>query len=318
MTQYVLRRLVALVPVLFGASLIVFFTLRLFAPVDVIEVTLADSPGAADPAVRERLRQEFGLNRTIYEQYVIWVWGALRGDLGTSWANGRPVSQNIWEALPLSVEITILTTALAVVIAIPLGVISALRQDTWADYTSRFAAVVGLSVPNFVVGTVLLLGPAMLMGWAPPVGYVAPWENLGKHASQVIMPLIALSVTLAAVKVRILRSTMLEVIRNDYVRTARAKGLAEAPVVLRHALKNALIPVVTVFGTQLGATLGGTVVIEQIYTLPGMGRLTLGAIQRGDFPQLQANVLYLLIVYLVVNLLVDVSYAWLDPRVRYA
>jgi peptide/nickel transport system permease protein len=308
----------ALVPVLFGASTIVFIALRVFAPVDIVEDTLADSPGAADPEVRDRLRREFGLDRPVYEQYAIWLWGVLRGDLGTSWSTGQPVLKNILDALPVSLEITFLSTLLAVIIAIPLGVISATHQDTWADYASRFVAIVGLSIPNFVVATVLLLIPAMTLGWAPTIGYAAPWEDLGKHLNQMFLPLVSLSVTVAAVKVRILRSTMLEVIRQDYVRTAQAKGLAQRPIVFGHALRNALIPVVTVFGTQLGATLGGTVVIEQIYSLPGLGRLTLSAIQRADFPQLQANIVYLLIMYLIVNLIVDLSYGWLDPRVRYS
>ncbi|MFN0074329.1 MAG: ABC transporter permease [Chloroflexota bacterium] len=317
MTTYVIRRLLTLVPVVFVSSMIVFFMLRLFAPISIIEQTLADSPGAADPVVRERLKEEFGLHRPMVEQYVLWLWGAVRGDLGTSWATGKPVFQSVMEALPVSIEITLITTVLAVLIAIPLGVVSAVRQNTWMDYVSRFTAVAGLSVPNFVVATVLLLVPAMTLGWAPPVQYVPPWQDLGRHLTQMFLPILSLSVTLAAVNVRIIRSTLLEVIRNDFVRTARAKGLAERPVILGHALRNALIPAVTVLGTQLSVTLGGTVVIEQIYSLPGVGQLTLSAIQRGDFPQLQANILYLLVLYLLVNLLVDVSYGWIDPRIRF-
>lgn len=318
MTEYIIRRLLALIPVLVGASAIVFFSLRLFAPVDIIEETLAESPGAGDPVVRERLRQEFGLDKPIFEQYALWVWGAVRGDMGTSWSSGRPVFKQIMEALPVSLEISLLAMIIAVIIAIPLGVISAVKQNTGFDYGSRFFAVVGLSVPNFVIATVLLLGPAMLWGVAPPLGYAAPWEDIGKHATQMFLPLVSLSAAVSATKVRILRSSMLEVLRNDYIRTARAKGLQERFVVYRHGLRNALIPAVTVLGTQLGATLGGSVVVEQIYSLPGLGRLTLAAIQRGDFPQLQANILYLLIIYLLVNLIVDISYAWLDPRIRYS
>lgn len=318
MTEYTLRRLVSLIPVLFIASAIIFFTMRLFTPIDFVEQVLAESPGAGDPEVRDRLRAEFGLDKPLVVQYGTWLWGAVRGDLGTSWASGRPVMQNIWESLPISLEISLVTTALSVLIAIPLGVVSAVRQNSWADYVARFVAVVGLSVPNFVVATVLLLFPAMTWGWAPPLGYVSPFEDLQKHLLQVAMPIVSLGTVLAATKVRLLRSNMLEVLRNDYVRTARAKGLQDRLVVYRHALKNALIPVVTIMGTQLSFTLGGTVVIEQIYSLPGLGRLTFSAIQRGDLPQIQANVLYLLVIFLIVNLLVDLSYAWLDPRIRYS
>lgn len=318
MTEYILRRLLALIPTLLIASLIVFFTLRLFAPVDIIEETLADSPGAGDPVIRERLRAEFGLDKPIHLQYVNWIWGAVRGDFGTSWSSGRPVMQQILEALPVSLELTIINLVLAVLIGVPLGVISAVNQNSWGDYASRFFAVFGLSVPGFVIATVLLLTPAMVWGWAPPLGYTTAWENLQKHALQMFLPVFSLSFSVAATKVRMLRSTMLEVLRMDYVRTARAKGLMERVVIFRHALKNALIPVVTILGTQVSFSLGGAVVIEQIYSLPGLGRLTLAAIQRGDFPQLQANVLYLLIIFLVFNLIVDVSYAWLDPRIRYS
>ncbi len=367
MTEYIIRRLLALIPVLLGASAIVFFSLRLFAPIDIIEETLAESPGAGDPVVRARLRQEFGLDKPLIPclmleaqprpgddvvpkagqciwgaawgalrgergpeesltgtlilepgQYFRWVWGALRGDLGTSWSSGRPVFQQIKEALPVSLELSLLALLLAVVVSIPLGVLSAIRANTSFDYGARLVAVIGLSIPNFVIATILLLFPAMTWGWAPPLGYAPAWEDFGKHATQMFLPLLSLGAFVSATKVRLLRSSMLEVLRNDYIRTARAKGVREQLVVYRHALKNALIPTFTLFGLQVGTTLGGSVVVEQIYSLPGLGRLTLAAIQRGDFPQLQANVLYLLVIYVVVNLMTDISYAWLDPRIRYS
>jgi peptide/nickel transport system permease protein len=317
MAEYCIRRILALIPVLLGASAIIFFCLRLYAPVDIVEEKLLNSPGAHDPVVRERLRQEFGLDRPIHVQYVTWLWGAVRGDLGTSWSSGRPVVQHIVETLPVTFEITFFAMLIAVIMGVPLGVISAANRGSWFDYASRFFAVLGLSIPNFVIATVLLLGPAMLWGWAPPIGYAPPWENLAKHLTQISLPLLALAASVSATKVRILRSSMLEVLRNDYVRTARAKGLVEGRVVYGHAFRNALIPAVTVLGTQLGATLGGSVVVEQIYSLPGLGQLTLSSILRGDFPQIQACVIYLLVVYLFVNLLVDISYVWLDPRIQY-
>ncbi len=318
MTEYMFRRLLALVPVLLIASAIIFFTMRLFTPIDFVEQVLAESPGAGDPEIRARLRAEFGLDKQLHEQYASWLWGAARVDLGTSWSSGRPVMQGIADALPVSLEIALITTILAMFISVPLGVISAVKRNTWVDYTARFVGILGLSIPNFVLATVMLLVPAMTWGYAPPLGYASAFEDLGKHALQIVLPVISLGAVLAATQVRLLRSNMLEVLRNDYVRTARAKGLQERLVIYRHALKNALIPVVTIMGTQLSFTLGGTVVVEQIFSLPGLGRLTFTAIQRGDLPQIQASVLYLLVIFLVVNLIVDLSYAWLDPRIRYS
>jgi peptide/nickel transport system permease protein len=317
MLQYVLRRVLALLPVLFVASSVIFCTLRLFAPISIVEQKLAESPGARDPIVRQRLEEEFGLDKPVHVQYVTWLWGAVRGDLGTSWSTGRPAVQQIVQALPVTLELALLAMVIAAAVGIPLGVFSAIHQNRMGDYLARFGVIIGLSVPNFVVATVLLLLPAMAWGWAPPLGYVPFWEDPGKHLVQMFLPLISLALAVSAAGVRILRSSMLEVIRLDFVRTARAKGLNDRQVVYRHALQNALIPAVTVLGLQLSITLGGSVVVEQIYALPGLGRLTLDAIQRGDFPQLQANVLYLLVIYLLVNLLVDLSYGWLDPRIRY-
>jgi peptide/nickel transport system permease protein len=251
-------------------------------------------------------------------QYVLWLWGAVRGDFGTSWATGQPVGERIYQSLPVSLEITLLSIVLAIVIGIPFGVLSAVRMNTWPDYLVRFLAVVGLSIPSFVVATVLLVVPSIWWGWTPPVGYKPPWENLGTHAIQMALPLAALAVGVAAVNVRMLRSTLLEVLRNDFIRTGRAKGLDERVVIARHGLKNALIPVITIMGTQVSFTLGGSVVLENIFSLPGLGRLTLIAIDKGDFAQLQANILYLFLVYTIVNLLVDLSYAWLDPRIHYS
>ena len=317
MLAYALNRLLAAVPALLGGSAIIFFSLRILTPVDIIEESLSEGAGAGDPILREKLRAEFGLDRPMPLQYIAWLWGAVRGDLGTSWMTGRPVLENIAGALPVSLEITLFALALALVLGIPMGVLSAIHRNSWVDYLLRLVAVVGLSVPSFVVATVLLVTPSIVWGWSPPVGYKAPWEDFRTHAVQMAMPLLALSVGVAAVQVRLLRSTLLEVLHHDYVRTGRAKGLPEGAVISRHALRNSLIPVVTLLGTQASFTLGGSVVLENIFSLPGLGRLTLTAIDRGDFAQLQANILYLLLIYVVMNLIVDISYAWLDPRIRY-
>ncbi len=317
MTTYILRRLIALIPVLLIGSAIIFFSMRLFAPYDIIEETLAETPGAGDPEVEAKLREEFGLDKPIYVQYTLWLWGAVRGDLGTSWTTGYGVMESIAISLPVSLELTFIGLFLAVIMGVPLGALSAVNKDSKLDYFSRLFAIIGLSVPNFVLATLLIMGAAIYFRWVPDLGYTTFWEDPFTHFTQIFMPVIALGSSVAATKVRLLRSTMLEVLRNDYVRTARAKGLRERVVVYRHALKNAMIPVVTVLGSQVSASLGGTVVIEHIFSLPGIGRLSLDAINQGDFPMLQGTVLYLMAIYVVINLIVDISYAWLDPRIRY-
>lgn len=318
MTTYIINRLIALIPVLVIGSAIIFFSLRLFTPVNIIEQSLAETPGAGDPQVEQRLREEFGLDKPIHVQYVLWLWGSVRGDLGTSWTTGYGVTESILISLPVSLELTVFNLILAVVIGVPLGALSAAYQNSKFDYGARFFAVLGLSVPNFVVGTLLIMGAAIIFKWVPDLGYTTFWENPTTHLTQIMMPVLALGASVAATKVRLLRSTMLEVLRNDYIRTARAKGLREQSVIYRHALKNALIPVVTVLGSQVSASLGGTVVIEHIFGLPGIGRLSLSAINQGDFPMLQGTTLYLMGIYVIMNLIVDISYAWLDPRIRYS
>jgi peptide/nickel transport system permease protein len=317
-TDYILRRIIGIFPVLLGGSAIIFFSLRIFTPVDIIEDSLSQGVGANDEVLRDQLRREYGLDKPMLVQYVLWLWGAVRGDFGLSWATGQPVADRIFQSLPVSLEITLLSIVFAIVIGIPFGVLSAVRLNSWIDYLVRFIAVVGLSIPSFVVATVLLVAPSIWWGWTPPVGYKAPWENLSTHMVQMALPLAALAFGVAAVNVRMLRSTLLEVLRNDFIRTGRAKGLNERMLVARHGLKNALIPVVTIMGTQVAFTLGGSVVLENIFSLPGLGRLTLIAIDKGDFAQLQANILYLFLIYTIVNLLVDLSYAWLDPRIHYS
>jgi peptide/nickel transport system permease protein len=317
-TEYILRRIIGIFPVLLGGSAIIFFSLRIFTPVDIIEDSLSQGVGANDEVLRDQLRREYGLDKPMLVQYVLWLWGAVRGDFGLSWATGQPVADRIFQSLPVSLEITLLSILFAIVIGIPFGVLSAVRLNSWIDYLVRFIAVVGLSIPSFVVATVLLVAPSIWWGWTPPVGYKAPWEDMSTHMVQMALPLLALAFGVAAVNVRMLRSTLLEVLRNDFIRTGRAKGLNERMVVAGHGLKNALIPVVTIMGTQVAFTLGGSVVLENIFSLPGLGRLTLIAIDKGDFAQLQANILYLFLIYTIVNLLVDLSYAWLDPRIHYS
>lgn len=319
MGRYLIGRLFASLAVLILASAMVFFTLHILSPVSYVDESLAAVPGAGgDPVLRQHFIHQLGLDKPLVVQYEEWIVGAGHGDLGKSWASGRPVGSQIADTLPLTLEITLLATIISVVVSVPLGVLSAVKRNSAFDYICRFVAVLGLSIPSFVVGVVLLLSLAMIWGWTPPAPYVPPWVDLQKHFLQMFLPVLSLGLTGAAGHVRILRTTMLDVLHNDYIRTARAKGLREQAIVYRHAFRNALLPAVTVFGAQVGFTLGGVVVIEQIYSLPGIGRLTLSAIQQGDYPQVQASVLYFLVAFLAVNLAVDLSYGWLDPRVRFS
>jgi peptide/nickel transport system permease protein len=318
MGRYFVERILASFVVLVLASALVFFTLHLLSPVNFVDETLAAIPNAGnDPSIRAHLRQQLGLDQPLVAQYGRWIAGAAHGDLGDSWASGRPIAAQIADTLPLTLEIVVLATAISVAVSVPIGVLSAVKRNTPFDYTCRFLTILGFSVPSFVVGVVLLLSLAMIWGWTPPAPYAPPWTDLRRHVLQIFLPVLSLGLTTAAVDVRFVRTAMLDVLHHDFLRTARAKGLRERTVIYRHALRNALLPAVTIFGTQVGFILGGVVAIEQIYSLPGIGRLTLTAIQKGDFPQVQASVLYFLVVFLVVNLAVDLSYAWLDPRIRY-
>jgi peptide/nickel transport system permease protein len=314
MLRYVVRRVLFSLVVLFGVSLLVFSMVRLI-PGDVAAVILADSQ--ARPEDLARVRTMLGLDKPIHEQYVVWLGRALQGDLGRSIFTGRPVLFELWQRLPVSLELAVLATLVATAIAIPAGIISAVRQDSPVDWLVRLLAILGLSIPGFWLGTLMIVLPSVWFGYVPPVGYTPvlrdPWRNL----QQFIFPALALGAFLAGSLTRMTRSQMLEVLRQDYIRTARSKGLAERVVVTRHALKNAFIPVLTVMGVQFGTILGGTVITETIFNLPGIGTLTLSAVGQRDYPQLQANILFLATTYVIINLAVDILYAWLDPRIRY-
>lgn len=313
MLDYLVKRLLLLIPVLVGISILVFTSVR-FIPGDVVNVLLQDT------SKKERLdemREALGLTRPLHEQYLSWLWGSLHGDLGRSFYNGQPVLPEIIRRLPVTVELAILALGFAILVAIPAGVISALRQDTPLDYLVRITSMAGLSMPNFWLGTLLLVFPALWFRWIPPLGYVPIFKDPQVNLQQFLLPAMALGFHMSATSMRMTRSAMLEVLRQDYIRTAWSKGLRERAVIYHHALKNAMIPVITIMGNQFGFLLGGTVVMETIFSLPGMGRLTLDAIYQRDYPQLQANVLFVATFYVLVNLLVDVAYAWFDPRIRH-
>jgi peptide/nickel transport system permease protein len=275
------------------------------------------SVGSAEKTA-QRLRAELGLDKPIHVQYLAYLNGLVHGDLGKSVWTGRPTLGEIGKALPVTLELTVMSMAIAMLISVPLGTVSAIRQDTWMDYVARVGAIVGLSLPTFWTGTIIVVFLALLWGYAVPLGYSSPAENLWFNFQKMIFPAFVLGIGLAGSVARMVRSSLLEVLRQDYVRTAFGKGLTERVVVIRHAMKNAMIPVVTIMGVQVGTLLGGTVIVETIFSVPGVGSLTVSAIQRRDYTQLQANVLFFAAFLLLMNLLVDVVYSWLDPRIRYS
>ena len=311
--RYLARRLLAAIPSLAIASLIVFALPRLL-PGDVVVLMLEERAYAKDLA---ELRAKLGLDRPLHLQYVEWAGRVLRGDLGESLWTRRPVVEELGRRLPITLELGLLATAFAVAIAVPIGVLSATRQDTVRDYAARSAAIVGLSVPGFWLATLVIVLPAMWWGWRPVSGFVELTRDPLAHVGQLVLPALILGIASAAALMRLTRGMLLEVLRQDYVRTAWAKGFREGMVVLKHGLKNALIPVVTVLGIQLAQILGGTVVIESIFGLPGMGRFLFEAITHRDYPVIQGINLVVATGIVLANLAVDALYAALDPRVRY-
>ena len=320
MSTYVLRRLLLFVPTLVGASILIFVLLRL-VPGDIAEI-LVYQTGSESSAVQRRqiqqIRRELGLDRPIAAQYGDWVAGAVRGDFGQSYVQRRPVADILRERFPRSMELAILTLLLAVIWAIPLGVVSAVRQNGIVDYLARLVSLSGLSLPLFFTGALILYGLVRFFHWLPPLEFVAFTENPLENLKQLIWPALAQAYYISAPIARLTRSQMLEVVRQDYVRTARAKGLAEGAVIYRHALRNSLLPVVTFIGWWGGRLLGGLVILEIIFVVPGMGAALIQAVSQRDYPTVQAMVFVMALVFLTVNLAVDLLYAWLDPRIRYA
>ena len=320
MRRYVLRRLLLFIPTLFGASLLVFILLRL-VPGDIAEILVYQTGSESSTVQKKQIQQiraELGLDRPVLVQYGHWMWDALRGDFGQSYSQRRPVSAILAERFPRSMELAGLTLFLAVIWAVPLGVVSAVRQNTWVDYAARIVSLSGLSFPLFVTGALILWALVRFFRWIPPLEFVPFTENPLENLKQLIWPALCQAYYISAPITRLTRSQMLEVIRHDYVRTARAKGLAERAVVYRHALKNALLPVVTFVGWWGGRLLGGLVIMEIIFVVPGMGTSLVQAVSQRDYPTVQAFIFVMAVVFLLVNLAVDLLYAWLDPRIRYA
>jgi peptide/nickel transport system permease protein len=314
MYRYVLSRLGLLAVSLLGLSMLVFVLLRVVPGDAAVFLAGADNTNVQHV---EEIRRSLGLNDPIPVQYLRWVLGSLQGDLGQSLFTRETVGHALSVRLPVSVELGLLSLSLAVLVALPVGIISALKQDTWTDQSLRLMSIIGLAVPNFWLGTMAIVFGSKYLNWIPPVGYESFFASPSQNLQQFMIPAVILGAGLSASLVRMLRSSMLEVLREDYIRTARAKGLDTMSVVRRHMLKNAMIPVVTLFGIQAGTIVGGAVIIENIFNLPGMGRLVIDAISRRDYPLVQGVVMAFGTFILLVNLVTDIVYVWLDPRISY-
>lgn len=313
MHRYIIKRLLLMIPSLLIVSFIVFSLARMI-PGDVVDMMFEDQGYAKD---LDEMRRKLGIDKPIPMQYVEWLARILRGDLGVSLWTKQPVADEILRRLPVSLELGLMTIGFALLMAVPIGILSAVRQDTKQDIAARSFAIGGLSVPGFWLGTLVVVMPSIWWGWTPPIQYIAFDSDPLGHLGQFLLPAIILSFASSASIMRLTRAQMLEVLRQDYVRTAWAKGLREKVVVLKHALKNAIIPVVTIIGLQIANVAGGTVVMEQIFGLPGMGRFLIEAITQRDYPVIQGVNLALASVIIVMNLVIDLVYGFLDPRIRY-
>ena len=323
MYQYILKRILLMIPTLFGAAALVFFLLRLI-PGDVCELRLAGTGLYADQETIDICRDNLGLNEPAIVQFFNFLWGIVTFDLGESMWTGRAISYEIALRFQLSLQVAIMATITAVLISIPLGTISAIKQDTWIDYVVRTLSIAGIAIPSFWFGILIILGLLIFTQswfgepWMPPLDYVPIWVDPWRNLSQLIWPAIATGYRYSAVATRMTRSAMLEVLREDYIRTARAKGLLERIIINRHALKNSLLPVVTVIGIEFAFLMGGLVVTEQVFNLNGLGKLFVESVINADYTMTQALVMVVVIIFVFTNFVVDILYAWLDPRIRYA
>jgi peptide/nickel transport system permease protein len=310
---YILRRLLLLIPTLLLVTLLVFSIIRLL-PGNIVVLMMSEQGYASDKA---KLEQMLGLDQPFYIQYVSYIGKVLRGDLGVSFWTKEPVLQEIFRRLPVSLELALFAMFFGLLMALPTGIFSAIRQDSWIDYLFRTMAIGGLSIPGFWMATIIIVSASIFWKWVPPMRFTPFHRDPMANMSQFLLPAMILGFALSASVMRMTRSMVLEVLREDYVRTAWAKGLREAVVIYRHVLKNAMIPVVTIIGLQLSVLIGGTVIMESIFVLPGMGRFLIDAITWRDYPVIQGINLFLAAGVILMNLIVDLFYAFLDPRIRY-
>src|SRR5712691_131741 len=317
MRVYLVKRLLLIIPTLLGVASLVFVIMRII-PGDVALLILGgDQAGQIDPQQLGAVRQQLGLDQPLLVQFGTWLWGVVRFDFGTSFWTGRPVMEELLIRLPLSLELAILATVVSVLLAIPFGMVAAVRQDTWLDYLIRVVSIGGLAMPSFWAGILIILFLVLTFGWGPPLEFTPPWVNPWENFQQLVWPVMAVGYRYTAVTARMTRSTLLEVLREDYIRTAWAKGLQERAIVVRHALRNATLPVITLIGTEFAFLIGGLVVTETVFTLNGVGRFVVDAVAHRDYTAVQALVFLIALAFVTVNLLIDLAYAWLDPRIHY-
>jgi peptide/nickel transport system permease protein len=316
MRRYILNRLLLMIPTLLGVAALVFLLLRVL-PGDIVELKYAGSGTFAPRQAIEREKAQLGLDKPLWRQFTSWMWGIVRFDFGDSMWTGRPITREIAIRLELSLELALMATFVAVLISIPLGTLAALKQDTWVDYFVRIFSIAGLSIPSFWLGILIILVFIIFFRWLPPLTFTSFWVDPKANLAQLIWPALAVGYRYSAVATRMTRSAVLEVLREDYIRTARAKGLWEKVVLTRHALKNALLPVITVLGLEFAFLVGGLVVTEQVFNLNGIGKLFVEAISQRDYTMVQSLVLLTSFVFIFVNFIVDLVNAWLDPRIRY-
>ena len=316
MHKYLIKRFLLMLPTLFGVALVTFVLIRVI-PGDVVELRYSGDRGAVSQEIIDRERARIGLDQPVWKQFLTWTAGVVRLDFGTSMWTGAPIWEEIKLRFTLSLQVAIMATLVAVLLAIPLGVLSALKQDTWIDYSVRLFSIAGLAMPSFWLGIVIILVMLVVFKWLPPMVYTPFWVSPTQNLAQLIWPALAVGYRYSAVATRMTRSAMLEVLREDYIRTARAKGLMQKLILSRHALKNAMLPVLTVVALEFAFLIGGLVVTEQVFNLNGIGLLFVQAVAHRDYTLLQALIMLVAGSFIIVNFLMDVAYAWLDPRIRY-
>lgn len=317
MLHYILKRVLLMIPTLIGVAVLIFVLLRV-VPGDVVEARyMAQGSQFLSQDLMNLERQKLGLDQPLWKQFTTWMGGVLRFDFGVSMWTGSPIIEEIKLRFALSLQLAVMATVVATLLAIPLGILAAIKQDTWIDYVVRVFSIAGLALPSFWLGILMILAMLIVFKWLPPMVYTPFWVNPWDNLAQLIWPALAVGYRYSAVATRMMRSAMLEVLREDYIRTARAKGLWLKLILARHALKNAMLPVITVIGLEFAFLLGGLVVTEQVFNLNGLGLLFVEAISHRDYTLTQALVLIVAAVFIFVNFATDIAYAWLDPRIRY-
>jgi peptide/nickel transport system permease protein len=316
MLGYLANRTLLMIPTLVGVAILIFFMLRV-VPGDIVEVKLRGDGGSVTQETIEKERARLGLDQPMIVQFGHWMTGLATLNLGNSMWTDRPVVEEIGLRLELTLQVALMATVIAIFIAIPLGTLSALFKDTWIDYAIRIVTIAGLAVPSFWLGMIIILGLLYLFNWLPPITYTPFYVDPVANISQLIWPALAVGYRYSAVVARMVRSSIVEVMKEDYIRTARAKGVYEKLVVSRHAMRNAMLPAITVIGLEFAFLIGGLVVTEQVFNLNGLGRLFVQAVSRNDFTLIQSIVMLIAVVFILTNLVVDLLYAWLDPRIRY-